>query len=214
MMIPNPPDKWKRWMREHVPKDALSSRQSLWATALLTRQALAELRWGDLAECGVYSGVHPMIMAYVCRALSERRMIWCFDSFQGVPKAGKRDTGAAATKFARPGAFGCRLSRAAANIERSGAADQMICYVQGWYGETMPRVSVGRLALLRLDSDVYESTKTSLEHLYPRLLPGAVVIAHDWDFDGVRAAIREYLGGEPTVIGVRGGAGTVYWRVE
>jgi O-methyltransferase len=60
--------------------------------------------------------------------------------------------------------------------------------------ETLPTNAPGRLALLRLDTDWYESTKQELEHLYPRLEAGGVLIIDDYGhWDGARRAVDEYL---------------------
>jgi hypothetical protein len=60
--------------------------------------------------------------------------------------------------------------------------------------ETLPARAPGKIALLRLDTDWYESTRCEMEHLYPRLSPGGVLIVDDYGhWQGARDAVDEYL---------------------
>ncbi|MDA0653017.1 MAG: macrocin O-methyltransferase, partial [Proteobacteria bacterium] len=60
--------------------------------------------------------------------------------------------------------------------------------------QTMPKAAPGKIALLRLDTDWYESSRHELDHLYPRLESGGVLIIDDYgDWDGARLAVDEYF---------------------
>jgi O-methyltransferase len=67
--------------------------------------------------------------------------------------------------------------------------------------QTIPDAAPERIALLRLDTDWYSSTRHELEHLYPRLAPGGVLIVDDYGhFAGARKAVDEYFAQEPVLL--------------
>jgi O-methyltransferase len=77
-----------------------------------------------------------------------------------------------------------------------GYPEEQIHFVEGPVEETVPGSAPAELALLRLDTDWYESTKHELEHLYPRLARGGVLILDDYGYwQGARRAVDEYLAG-------------------
>jgi O-methyltransferase len=83
----------------------------------------------------------------------------------------------------------------------TGYPDERVHLVEGRVEETLPGGAPAEIALLRLDTDWYESTKHELEHLYPRLSPGGVLILDDYGhYEGARRAVDEYFeaeGGRP-----------------
>lgn len=67
--------------------------------------------------------------------------------------------------------------------------DERVRFVEGWFNETLPQAPIGRIAVLRLDGDYYESTMTPLRALYDRVSPGGFVIVDDyacWNRRGAR----------------------------
>ncbi len=71
--------------------------------------------------------------------------------------------------------------------------DEQVVFLKGLFKDTLPTAPVERLALLRLDGDMYESTRDGLVHLYPKLSPGGTLIADDYYlFEAHRRAIDEY----------------------
>jgi O-methyltransferase len=66
------------------------------------------------------------------------------------------------------------------NFARYGLLDDQVRFLVGWFSDTLPTAPVERLALLRLDGDLYESTIVALRSLYPKLSPGGYVIVDDW----------------------------------
>ena len=74
-------------------------------------------------------------------------------------------------------------------------------YVVGPVEETIPSNAPEQIALLRLDTDWYESTRHEMQHLYPRLSDGGVLIIDDYGhWQGARRAIDEYFAGQPTLL--------------
>ena len=79
----------------------------------------------------------------------------------------------------------------------TGYPPDRVRYVKGPVERTIPdRLPGGPIALLRLDTDWYESTRHELLHLFPLLSPGGVLIIDDYGhWSGARKAVDEYLGG-------------------
>ena len=78
-------------------------------------------------------------------------------------------------------------------------------YHPGWFHETVASMMQTPIAVLRLDGDLYESTKVCLEHLLPLVSPGGWVIIDDFDLSGARKAVLEIAGGR---------MGPTYWQVH
>jgi hypothetical protein len=75
-----------------------------------------------------------------------------------------------------------------------GYPEEKIHFVQGPVEETLPENAPEEIALLRLDTDWYASTKHTLVHLYPRVAPGGVLIVDDYAYwQGARQAVDEYV---------------------
>jgi len=162
---------------------------------------------GAIVECGVWRGGSMMVAAQTLLDLSKPDYdLFLFDTFEGMPAPGAVDRDAAGVPAAE------LLARAApeANIwarsalEETSAAIGGLGYppgrvhlVAGRVEETIPGRAPERIALLRLDTDWYESTRHELVHLYPRLVPGGVIIIDDYGhWQGARKATDEYLAQE------------------
>jgi O-methyltransferase len=145
--------------------------------------ALAEDIAGDLIECGVWRGGACILMRAVLAAYGdETRRVWLADSFQGVPRSDpenyQADKGIRA-EFAA-GILGVSEAEVKANFERYGLLDDQVRFLPGWFKDTLPDAPIERIAVLRLDGDLYESTIQALDALYPRLSPGGFCIVDDY----------------------------------
>lgn len=158
---------------------------------------------GDIVECGVWRGGN--VIAAMLAAQRPRRY-WLFDTFAGMTEPGEHDwrRGRHATEAAayrKSGASGwCRseLEEVQANVERYRRADQAVRYVKGPVQETLRGTDLpDKISVLRLDTDFYDSTLVELEVLWPRLVPGGVLIVDDYgSWDGCRRACEEYFGAD------------------
>jgi len=80
-----------------------------------------------------------------------------------------------------------------ANFERYGLLDDQVRFLPGWFKDTLPDAPIDRLAVLRLDGDLYESTIQPLDALYPRLSPGGFCIIDDYfGIKACRQAVTDY----------------------
>jgi O-methyltransferase len=79
-------------------------------------------------------------------------------------------------------------------FERYGLLDEQVKFLRGWFRDTLPSAPIERLALLRLDGDLYDSTYDALKALYPRLSVGGYAIVDDYGcFDECRQAVHDYF---------------------
>jgi O-methyltransferase len=134
---------------------------------------------GDIVECGVWRGGS---MQAVARTLAETgtvdRHLYLFDTFEGMPAPTEVD----------------RRYDVQAGMAEVGYPADRIHYVKGRVEDTVPREAPERIAILRLDTDWYESTRHELEHLYPRLTSGGILIVDDYGWwQGSRTAVDEFL---------------------
>jgi O-methyltransferase len=152
---------------------------------------------GDLVEAGAWRGGSCILMRGVLQALGDQtRRVWAADSFQGFPEqdftlaetASAKDT----TNFQFP-LINVGLPAVQRNFERYGLLDDQVRFVPGWFHETLPGLPVDRIALLRVDGDLYDSTWAPLEALYARLEPGGFCIIDDYgDVAACREAVDEF----------------------
>jgi O-methyltransferase len=146
---------------------------------------------GAIVECGVWRGGSMMATA---RTLLEvegaKRELYLFDTFEGMspPTEADRDlqgnSAAELLEHSSPDEdeVWCYagLSDVRANLESTGYPAADLHFIEGPVEDTIPDNAPSEVALLRLDTDWYESTKHELTHLYPRLMPGGVLIIDDY----------------------------------
>lgn len=153
---------------------------------------------GDLVECGVLRGGCPMLMALTLTDMGAVKKIWLYDTFEGIPKPTEAD-GETVLKTWRERQrehddrwLYASLEDVKVNLARSGYAN--LEFVKGRVEDTIPDRVPEKIALLRLDTDLYESTRHEMIHLFPRLVSGGVFIADDYgSWVGARKAVDEYM---------------------
>ncbi|MDE2082003.1 MAG: class I SAM-dependent methyltransferase [Burkholderiales bacterium] len=161
---------------------------------------------GDIVECGVWRGGSMMAVALALLARGDTaRHLYLYDTFEGMSEPGVADrshTGEAAAdqlaRTARGQGVWCEagLDDVQANLWATGYPREHIHFVQGKVEDTIPATLPGRIALLRLDTDWYESTRHELQHLYPRLQRHGVLLIDDYGhWQGARQAVDEYFAG-------------------
>jgi O-methyltransferase len=171
---------------------------------------------GDFVETGVWRGGATIFMRGVLKAhgVTDRR-VWVADSFEGLPPPDPerypddRDDQLHTWKH-----LAVTLDDVRANFERYGLLDEQVAFLKGWFRDTLPTAPIERLSVLRLDGDLYESTITALESLYPKLAPGGYIIVDDYGAHmGCHLAVddfRDARGIEDEMIGIDWSG--VYWR--
>jgi len=162
---------------------------------MLAEQVLYDGIAGDFIETGVWRGGACIMMRAVLRAhgVPDRR-VWVADSFAGLPPPSpdRYPLDAGDTHFQMP-ELAVSMTEVRRNFERYGLLDDQVCFLRGWFKDTLPTAPTGPLALMRLDGDMYESTIDALDALFPRLSPGGFVIIDDYGYvDSCRAAVDEF----------------------
>lgn len=152
---------------------------------------------GDLIETGVWRGGATILMRATLMAYRESgRVVWVADSFEGLPKPDParfpQDLGDRHWAWAQ---LAVSLDEVRRNFARYDLLDEQVAFLPGWFKDTLPDAPIERLAVLRIDGDMYESTIDPLRHLYPRLSPGGFVIIDDYSnpkLVGCRQAVDDY----------------------
>jgi O-methyltransferase len=89
--------------------------------------------------------------------------------------------------------LGVSLDQVKANFSRYGLLDERVLFLKGWFKDTLPIAPVERLAILRLDGDMYSSTMDSLLNLYPKLSVGGYAIIDDYgEIESCRKAMDDF----------------------
>lgn len=186
----------------------MTSVERMYALWKAIRHLEAQGVQGDFVECGVWRGGSSMLAALTLVALGDSaRELHLYDTFEGMSAPTDHDVSlgglSAAENWDRirsdrddPVLAYAPLDDVRRNMASTGFPAERIHFVQGKVEDTIPGHIPERIALLRLDTDWYESTKHELEHLWPRLVPGGILIIDDYgDWIGARRAVDEFFAG-------------------
>jgi len=150
---------------------------------------------GDLIETGVWRGGATIFMRAILKAYGiEDRTVWVADSFEGCPRpdAGKYPDDADDILYTSK-ELAIPYDKVRENFERYGLLDSQVRFLKGWFKDTLPGAPIEKLALMRLDGDLYESTMDALRSLYPKLSVGGYVIIDDFGaMPACRKAVNDY----------------------
>lgn len=161
---------------------------------------------GDIVECGVWRGGSTMAAAMTLLSEGDKlRTLHLFDTFEGMPMPASvdraADSGTSAADLLAKADRSSNLWAYApiddvqANLASTGYPSAGIRFIKGRVEDTIPREAPAEIAILRLDTDWYESTKHELLHLYPKLAIGGVLIIDDYGYwEGARKAVDEFIG--------------------
>ncbi len=168
---------------------------------------------GDILEAGVWRGGATIFVRAMLRAYGVTdRTVWVADSFEGLPVPANETDGA---DFSGIPVLKVSIDQVRANFEKFGLLDDQVVFLQGWFADTLPKAPIDRLAVLRLDGDLYSSTMDTLQSLYDKVSPGGFVIVDDYhSWDSCRRAVTDFLEERslaPKIESVDWAA--AYWRV-
>ena len=171
---------------------------------------------GDFIEAGTWRGGCSIFMRAALDAFGDTtRIVWVADSFEGLPKPDpqKYPRDAGDVHWTNNDYLGVSLETVQGNFKRYGFLDDRVRFLKGWFKDTLPIAPISRLAIVRLDGDMYESTIQALDALYPKLSPGGYLIIDDYGLPGCRAAVDDYRAAheiqeEVRIVDWSG----VYWR--
>jgi len=190
---------------EQVQAATMTSPERIVALMRAAQYIVATRVPGDIVECGVWRGGSMMAVARTLEQAGELRPLHLFDTFDGMPppQALDRDHSGQSAELLlsqQPKSTShvwalAQLDEVRQNMTATGYPEHLIQYVPGQVEATIPKAAPAQIALLRLDTDWYESTRHELVHLYPRLATGGVLIIDDYGhWEGCRRAVDEYFG--------------------
>jgi O-methyltransferase len=153
---------------------------------------------GDIVECGVWKGGSMMAVAYTLIEVGDlNRNLYLYDTFEGMALPTEKDVSFsnidALSQFSQKWCYS-PLEEVMSNIDSTAYKPERVHFIKGRVEETIPQHIPDKIALLRLDTDWYESTKHELEHLFPKLVSGGVIILDDYGhWRGCKQATDEYI---------------------
>ena len=192
---------------ERVKDFSMTSIERLYAMYKATEYVCRAGIPGNIVECGVWRGGSMMMAALTLQALGDTsREIYLFDTYEGLPKPNANEdvdlwghssynewTRHRRTDESSDWAF-ASLEEVRANLASTGYPSEKLLFVKGMVQNTLPTATLARIALLRLDTDWYESTVCELDNLYPLLSQNGVLIIDDYGhMRGQRKAVDEYF---------------------
>lgn len=195
---------------DYAAQICYSSKSTLYFTAEIARRFKDHT--GSFVECGIGAGAQIIAMKYG----APDKKIYAFDSYCGIPWPSNKDDQMPGIRMLdeweqkslpdpghalleTTGATSVSLKDVKDHIYNSGVVIDNIEYVEGWFENTVQLFN-GRIRVLRLDSDLYNSTWVCLQHLFPKVIKGGCVIIDDWTLKGCQDACKEYfdlIGYEP-----------------
>ena len=196
------PDVWQR-----VRNETMTDSARVDAVYEVVRQVVGQGIQGDLVECGVYRGGCSMAMAIALKdADSTDRTIWLYDTFAGMTRPTVHDVRLhdgyearqkfEATALSENSSDWCAaaLETVRANMISTAYPEDRLRFVVGPVEETLETTYPETIAVLRLDTDWYASTRVELETLVPRVSSGGILIVDDYNhWSGSRKAVDEYF---------------------
>jgi len=180
----------------------------VWAHTMIGRKRLDNIQFcveqiindrieGDLIETGVWRGGACILMRGILKVYGvTNKLVWVADSFEGLPKpTNKIDKHDPAGNHYRDSELAVSLEQVEANFSAYGLLDEQVRFLKGWFRNTLPKAPIEKLALMRLDGDLYESTMDALVNLYPKLSIGGYVIVDDYNnIPACKKAVEDYRG--------------------
>ena len=159
---------------------------------------------GDIVECGVWRGGSAMLAALtLIKSQQTHRKIYLYDTYEGMPEPTDKDIDIHGVPYRllwkkEKEFLSVSLDEVKKNIFSTGYPKENIIFVKGMVQDTIPNTVPKQIALLRLDTDLYESTYHELFHLYPKTTSQGVIIIDDYGhFQGSQEATEKYLSQNP-----------------
>lgn len=187
---------------------SMTSSERIWATISATKYIIKNGICGDFVECGVWRGGSSMAMMMTLKNLGATdRQLYLFDTFSGMTEPSKKDvdnSGSLAktllnrTNKGNGNNIWCiaSIEDVKQNFSKLSYPEEKLRLIKGDVAASLKEEAniPNKIALLRLDTDWYESTKIEMEVLFPRLVKGGVCIIDDYGhWQGARHAVDEYL---------------------
>lgn len=184
----------------------------------LTEEVIGKRVKGDFIETGVWRGGACILFRAVLKAHHVKdRCVWVADSFEGLPPPNEEEYPAdVGDMFHTFPELSISLEQVKCNFKKYDLLDDQVKFLKGWFKDTLPNAPIKKLAILRLDGDMYESTKDALVALYDKVSVHGYVIIDDYHaVEGCRKAVHDFLSERnlnPKLVEIDGVG--VYWEVS
>jgi len=172
---------------------------------------------GDFIETGVWRGGACIFMRGFLKVnrIVDRK-VWVADSFEGLPEADMeqypQDMGDMHHSY---DFLNVSLEEVQRNFRHYRLLDDQVKFLKGWFKDTLPTAPIDRLAVARLDGDMYGSTMDSLKNLYSKVSPGGFIIIDDYKLPKCKRAVSDFRNAEGiTSPMIQIDMDAVYWRKE
>lgn len=208
--VPSDFDSHHKKVLSIVGKNTMTSPERIFSLVEAVRYVVKNNIAGDIVECGVWKGGSMMAVAETLKELNTtNRQLYLYDTYEGMSAPTEHDktyNGDNAELLLNSNtnreqnlvwAYGA-LEIVQQNMQSTGYPSENITYVKGKVEDTIPQTIPQKIAILRLDTDWYESTKHELVHLFPLLTAGGVLILDDYGhWAGAKKAVDEFLHAYP-----------------
>jgi O-methyltransferase len=180
---------WPSWAHTMVSLNRLNNIE------MAVKTILKENVPGDLIETGVWRGGSCILMRAILKIHNDKsRRVFVADSFEGLPKPNAQqypsDEGDPHHLYA--GYLAVSQEQVAENFRKYGLLDDQVVFLKGWFKDTLPAAPIQKVAMMRLDGDMYESTIDALNGLYDKLSPGGFCIIDDYVLPNCKAAVEDF----------------------
>jgi hypothetical protein len=160
---------------------------------LLTEDVVDRNVPGDLIETGIWRGGACIMMRAVLKAYGDTtRTVWCADSFEGLPKPDEKYEWDKNDKYHSYDELRISLEEVQSNFSKYGLLDDQVKFLKGWFKDTLHLAPIEKLAILRLDGDMYQSTIEALDALYHKVSSSGYIIVDDYNLKNCRQAIHDF----------------------
>ena len=203
-------DKWDIELFDYILNNKLTmvSESRLISTFLSTKYILENNIPGDLIECGVWRGGNSIGIKYLLEKYKSDKKLYLFDTFKGMTEPTKFDVSiqdeiSAREKYEKSIKTNynewcfCPLSEVKENFIKAKLSLENIIFIEGPLEDTLlnEKNIPGKISLLRLDTDWYESTRVGIEKLFPKLSSKGITLIDDYGhWGGAKKAIDDFFG--------------------
>jgi O-methyltransferase len=148
---------------------------------------------GSYIECGVRNGGSAAVIA-AAAAKNKDRQVWLFDSWEGLPEPDEIDILYNPEDAKKGSILGEEANVRELLFSKLKLNEKRIHLVKGWFSDTLPGTETGKIALLHLDCDLYQSVKDCLENLYDKVTGDGCIVVDDYGYwSGSKKAIDEFI---------------------
>jgi O-methyltransferase len=148
---------------------------------------------GDFIETGAWRGGSTIFMRGLLWAHEvSDRTVWVADSFAGLPKPDPKHAADSGAYWHEYEDLAVSLEEVQENFKSYNLLDSQVRFLKGWFSDTLPTAPIEKLAILRLDGDMYGSTMDALNALYHKLEVGGFLIVDDYNVPACQKAILDF----------------------